>query len=322
MAQSVRNAIAKNNTWFIFAGIKNKAGIEIGVSAKTGIADSNWSLQGYTNALPQYIKLPESTNCISTCPFTYLLAIASGLHRESLSSSLPQPKLNSQEDFRTQVIDYLNQIETDSNTLVFLQQAQSHPLANFAQSLNWFWLRPIIDFSIPPDVVYDRLSAGQLLTDSQKLTNDTFDQQIIIIASGGYPEAGVNPGEDNFPVPLAVVYWRERFGLSSGSLHIFTGSEINAYMIQHLLTQRLVVPIPALWMIAVVALLGKGFTLLLPKQYYQRRQWAVSFTGVTVIFVLVGLQLYISAGILLPWLLTSATFLVYVWPSKESKYYE
>ena len=86
LAQSVRNAIAENDTWLIFAGII-EAGTEIGVSAETGIADPNWSLQGYTNALPQYVKLPESTNCIDRCPFTYLLAIASALHRESSAST-------------------------------------------------------------------------------------------------------------------------------------------------------------------------------------------------------------------------------------------
>ncbi len=322
LAQSVGNGIKENNTWFIFAGIKNKAGTEIGVNPQTGIAHPNWSLQGYTNALPQYVKLPESTSCVSSCPFTYVLAIAAALHREPLASSLPQPKLNSQEDFRTQVINYLNQTETDSHTLVFLQRAQSHPFANFAQSLNQVWLRPIIDFSIPPDVVYERLSAWQLLTDNEALTNYTFDQQIIIIAPGGYPQAGVTPGADNFPVPLAVAYWRERLGLASGSSHNFTGSEANAYMIHHLLTQRLVVPIPALWAIAVAALLGKGFTLLLRKQYRQRQLWAVGITGITAISGLVGLQLYLSAGILLPWLLPSATFLVYIWSFLRSKSYE
>nr|MDJ0572431.1 CHASE2 domain-containing protein [Pleurocapsa sp. MO_192.B19] len=324
LARAVRNAIAENDTWFIFAGIKNKAGTEIGVSTKTGIADPHWSLQGYTNALPQYIKLPESTNCVSTCPFTYLLAIASGLHRESLASSLPQPKLNSQEDFRTQVIDYLNQIQTDNNKLLFLQRASPHPFAKFAQSWNRVWLRPIIDFSIPPDVVYDRLPAWELLAESEELANHTFERQIIIIAPGGYPQAGITPGADNFPVPLAVAYWRERFDLASGSSHNFTGSEANAYMIHHLLTQRLVIPIPALWAIAVAAFLGKGFILMFRKQYHQRQQWAIGLTGVTAIsgLGLVGLQLYLSAGILLPWLLPSATFLLYVWFSLRSKYRE
>ena len=312
LAHSVRNAIRQQETWFIFAGIKNKLGTEIAVNPQTGIAYPNWSLQGYTNALPQYVKLPESTNCFDRCPFTYVLAIAAALHREPLASSLPQPKLNSQEDFRTQVINYFQQ--TDNPALTFLQQAQSHPFTNLAQNFNRVWLRPIIDFSISPDVVYDRLFAWQLLTDSETLTNYTFDQQVIIIAPGGYPQAGVTPGSDNFPIPLAVAYWRERFGLASGNTHKFTGSEANAYMIHHLLTQRLVVPIPTLWAIAVAALSGKGFTLLLRrKRDRQGQQWAISLTGILVISGLLGLQLYISAGILLPWLLPSATFLVYVW---------
>ena len=319
LAQSVANTIKKNNTWFIFAGIKNQAGTEIAVNPQTGIAHPNWSLQGYTNALPQYVKLPESTSCLERCPFTYLLAIAAALHQEPLASSLPQPQLNSQEDFRTQVINYLNQTTTDNPTLSFLKKASPHPLANFAQSFNRVWLRPIIDFSIPPDVVYDRLAAWQLLTNSEPLTNYTFQQQIIIIAPGGYPQAGITPGADNFPVPLAVAYWRERFGLTPGNPHNFTGSEANAYMIYHLLTQRLVVPIPTFWAIAITALLGKGFTLLLRKHYSQRQQWALSLTGITAISGLVGLQLYLAAGILLPWFLPSATFLLYIWSFLRNK---
>ncbi len=316
LAQSIKNAIQENNTWFIFAGIKNQGSTETGVNLQTGIAHPNWSLQGYTNALPQYVKLPESTNCVSSCPFTYLLAIANTLHQEPFKSSLPQAKLNNQQDFRTQIINYFNQIETDNNTLTFLQRASPHPFANFAQSFNRIWLRPIIDFSIPPDVAYERLSAWQLLKNKEY----NFKQQIVIIAPGGYPQAGITPGSDNFPVPLAVAYWRERFGLAPGNPHKFTGSEANAYMIHHLLTQRLVVPIPELLALAVVALLGKGLTLLLRKQYHQGKQWALGLIVIPAISGLVGLQLYLSAGILLPWLLPSATFLVYVWSSLRSNY--
>ncbi len=183
-------------------------------------------------------------------------------------------------------------------------------------------MRPIIDFSIPPDVVYDRLSAGQLLAEYEELTNGNFERQIIIIAPGGYPEAGVNPDEDNFSVPIPVAYWRERLSLDFGNSNIFTGSEANAYIIHHLLTQRLVVPIPAFLAIAIAAFLGKGFTLLLRKHYHQRQQWAAGLTGVMTISGFVGLQLYISAGILLPWLLPSVTFLVYIWFSLRSKYCE
>ncbi len=83
-------------------------------------------------------------------------------------------------------------------------------------------------------------------------------------------------------------------------------------MIQHLLTQRLVGPVPTLWAIAIAALFGKGSTLLLEKQHHQRQLLAVGIagTGTVVIVGLVGLQLYLAGGILIPWLLPSAIFLL------------
>ncbi len=313
LAQAIKNAVEQNNTWFIFAAIKNNKGIETGVNPQTGIASPNWSLQGYTNTLPQYVKLPESTYCPSRCPFNYLLAIASTLQQESLTTTLPQAQLNNQEDFRSQIINYLHQ--TDNNALTFLKQVSPHPLVNFMQNFNRVFLRPIADFSIPPDVVYDRLSAWQLLIDSKTANSYSFSQQIVIIAPGGYSQAGITPGADNFSVPLAVAYWRGRYNLASAHPSNITGSEANAYMIHHLLNQRLVIPLPDLWMILLTALLSKGLSLLLQKQYYHQKQWALGLISFPLIYGLIGLQLYISAAILIPWLLPSATFLIYIWPS-------
>ena len=318
LAQSIQQAIEQNNTWFILAGIKNPEGTEIGVNPQTSIAHPNWSLQGYTNALPRYVKLPESNNCVSSCPFTYLLAIAAALHQESLAPSLPQPKLNSQQDFRTQVITYFQQI--DRSNLTFLQQAQPHPFAHLAQTFNRVWFRPVIDFSIPPDLAYDRLSAWQLLAGSESLINYPFSQQIMIIAPGGYAQAGVTPGADNFSVPLSVAYWRERLGLASGNPRKFTGSEANAYMIHHLLTQRLVIPIPDFLAIVLVGLVGKGIMIVLKKNYRQHKNWVIFLTGTVIIYSMVSLQLYLSAGILLPWLLPLAIFLVCVGSIFRSNY--
>ena len=313
LAQSIQNAVEQHNTWFIFAAIKNNQGIETGVNPETGIAHPNWSLQGYTNTFPQYLKLPQSTDCPASCPFSYLIAIANTLHQESSLANLPQAKLSNQEDFGTQVINHLHQI--DSPNLAFLKRASAYPLANFAQNFNRVWLRPINDFSIPPDVVYDRLPTWKLLKQNQSSTNYTINQQIIIIAPGGYTQAGITPGSDNFSAPLAVVYWRERFGLIAPNHYKLTGSEANAYMIHHLLTQSLVIPIPDLWAIALIAILGKGLTLMVKTEYDQRKHWLLALTTIPVILGLLELQLYITAEILLPWFFPSATFLFYIWSS-------
>ena len=344
LAQSVRTAVAEKGTWFIFAAILNPEGREIGVEAKTGIAEANWSLQGCTNALTQYVRLPESTDCSQTCPFAYLIALVWALHQETSVSDLPQPQLkiqgtgnreqrnaktanyehleDKQADLRTQLFDFVDSSNNLNDTILFLRQAHFHPLTNLSQNFGQFWWRPIIDFSLPPDLAYDHLPAWQLLNPSEDLKDYRLDQQIALIAPGGYAQAGLIPGSDNFPLPLAVAYWRERLGLTTISSGKFTGSEVHAYMIHHLLTQRLVIPIPNLWAIAIAGLLGKGVTLLLEKQYRQRQRLIISLTGATAIYGLVALQVYVTAALLLPWLLPSATFLVYVWFFSTNKDYE
>ncbi|MGH2414357.1 MAG: hypothetical protein ACRDEA_11855, partial [Microcystaceae cyanobacterium] len=132
-------------------------------------------------------------------------------------------------------------------------------------------------------------------------------------------EAGVTPGADNFPAPLAVAYWRERRGSAANSLDKFAGSEALAYMIHHLLAQRLVVPIPDLWTVGVAVLLGKGATLVLRKQYRGRQWRAIGLASATAVYGLVGLQVYLSAAVLLPWLLPSAAFWIYVLPTLRRK---
>jgi hypothetical protein len=111
-------------------------------------------------------------------------------------------------------------------------------------------------------------------------------------------------------------------GLTTSSSGQFTGAEANAYMIHHLLRRRLVIPIPDLWAIALAALLGKGVTLLSSPYYKKRQRLVLGLTGATAIYGLVGWQVYITAAVLLPWFLPSATFLVYVCFFSRDKYYE
>lgn len=322
LAKSVHNAIEEKGIWFIFAAILNATGEEIGVEPKTGIAQPNWTLQGYTNALPNYVKLPISPECTQTCPFGYLLAIAWTLHQEPLFSDLPQPHLNNQGNFRTQLFDFVNSSNNKNNITLFLDHLPFQSLTKISQNFGQNWLRPIIDFSLPPDLAYNYIPAWELLNNNEKLQNYRFNQQIIIIAPGGYEEAGITLGKDNFSIPLAVAYWRERIGLQSTSSGKFTGSEAHGYMIHHLLTQRLVIPIPDLWGIILAAFLGKGVVLLLDKLYHQQKLLKLGLTGATGIYGLVGLQLYITSEVLLPWLLPTVTFLIYVWFFSRNKHYE
>jgi hypothetical protein len=328
LAQTVRTAVDRRGTWFVFAADLQDAAAEMGVAAKTGIANPSWSLQGYINAWPQHVELPMQTDCYRSCPFAYLLAMAHGLNQQPLAPDLPQPQLRSQTDFRTQVFDYATQGDAKGDAITFLQQARLHPITRFSEKFGQFWLWPINDFSIPPDHIYERIPAWQLDNSSGTATSSR-EQQVVIVAPGGYAEAGVaKPGEDNFPVPLATGYWRNRLGTaangqdgSTDNPQVFTGAEAHAYMIYHLLNQRLVVPIPDLWMIGLAVLLAKGTTLVLLKHPDQRRYWTIWLASAPAIYGLVGLQVYLSAGILLPWFLPSTAFWVYVLPVLRKQSY-
>jgi len=325
LAQAVHTAVDRKGTWFVFAAeLQDTSNQEVGLAPETGIANRNWSLQGYINAWPQYVELlPVQTDCYRTCPFAYLLATARALSQEPLRSDLPQPKLQNQTDFRTQVFNYINRGNIQDETITFLDQARLHPIASFSENFGQMWLRPINDFSIPPNSVYDRVTARELLDRASDTTaRYKLNQQIALIAPGGYEEAGVTkPGEDNFPVPLAVAYWRGALGYTAHP-SIFTGAEAHAYTIHHLLTRRLVLPIPDIWMILVAVMLGKGTTLVLIKNCHQRQWWAIGLATATAAYGLVGLQTYISVGVLLPWLLPSAAFWIYVLPALRRKFHE
>ncbi|MCU0533502.1 MAG: CHASE2 domain-containing protein [Hydrococcus sp. Prado102] len=306
LANSIRNAINTKETWFIFASITNEDRDE---KPRTDIANPNWSLYGDIIGLPQYVRLlSDTSDCDRNCPFSYLLSIVYTVNQQPKQLDLPQLNLKNQTNFQTQLFTYIEQQKVENSEFTFL-----HQFANLSST----WLQPINDFSIPPDRVYNRIAAWDLLNRSaEALKTLGLNKQIVIIAPGGYPEAGIDEsGEDNFPVPLGVKYWRERLAIEAANEDKFTGSESHAYTIYHLLTRRLVIPIPDLWLVGLAAFLGKEVTIILKQYYRQKHQkWLpIGLASATTIYSLICLQAYVSAGILIPWFLPSTIILIYIW---------
>ncbi|NES91732.1 MAG: histidine kinase, partial [Okeania sp. SIO2B9] len=182
------------------------------------------------------------------------------------------------------------------------------------------WLHPIIDFSIPPEAVFFRLPAWQLLESSkdQLLATTKLEKlpSIVIIASAyrdgqlGLSEYDITVDiydEQNFPLPPAISYWR-----SQKLRNVLIGGEIHAYMIHHFLNQRLVIPIPDLWLIVVAIFLGKGTVLILENNSPLRQQKNILFLLfllllLNIIYGLASLQIYITGAILLPFFFPSLT---------------
>jgi CHASE2 domain len=303
LQKAIQTAIAQHQSWLVFGAVLDNDAAEIGIH-QTEIASPNWSLQANIDADPAYVMLPyPNEDCRQTCPFAYLLSL---VHKARLhSTDLSQPTLSSTADLRSQLLDAIDAQRPQSHPLTALRQLHLTPTSVWAyDSFGQHWLEPIVDYSIPSDRVYERIPAWQLLDANQPSAN--FSGQIVVIAPGTDERLGMAPGEpDRFPRPAALRYWQPQ-------TYWLTGGEATAYMIHHQLDQRLVIPIPDLWMLGITILLGKGVKLRSGSRL--RKQQAIGLIAATLLYGIISLQLYISAAVLLPWFLPSALFWVYLLP--------
>lgn len=177
-------------------------------------------------------------------------------------------------------------------------EVQTNWITQLSYYLGQTWLHPLLDYSIPPEQVYQHLPAWQLLAEP---TNSTvfqdLDQQIALIAAG-YDDAGTaTDGEDNKLAPRVMGYW-----WNSPSRTHMSGGEVHAYHIHHLQNTAFITPLPDLWWVGMAALLGKWGRLTSWNGWSKRNQFVIIGIG-SAAYGLLSLELYIVAQILLPWLL-------------------
>ncbi|MBD2091281.1 CHASE2 domain-containing protein [Microcoleus sp. FACHB-1515] len=212
-------------------------------------------------------------------------------------------------------------------TYVLAQQYQDNwqtdrtsrsPITEFAYWLGQWWLDPIVDYSLPPDQIYTAVSAGKLLQQRNLPELQNLAQQVVIIAPGGYSEAGTTPGSDNFTAPLAMQHWFEQEDPRGREM---TGAEFHAYKLHHLLRQRLIIPVPDLWMILLTAGAAKGLALLIQKRSPRRSTILISLISGSVIYTFFSLELYLaSIAILLPIVLPLVTVWLLILPTLKKQY--
>jgi CHASE2 domain/CHAT domain len=165
-------------------------------------------------------------------------------------------------------------------------------------ALPFFAGNPIVDFSIAPDQIYQRISASDFRAEMGR-------DRIVLIAVGDDDyRLGWEPGKpDRVPASPAFHYLTEGRGT-------LTGGEVLAYMTHHFAQGHFVWPIAELWLVGIAVLAGKAISVS-----ERRSRWWLGLPGIYGLF---GLQLYI-AGFLLPWLLPSGVFLAYVFPYIRKK---
>ena len=311
LAAATQQAVDDTNMWLVFSAIL-EGGREISVHAESQIAPPQWTMSGYTNAPDWYMALPWGTEtCQPDCPFPYLLAAAA---QASATRNFPQPALTRQTPLRSDLIANLSDSERPSHRT--LARRRISTLTAIGGRFKQRWLRPILDFSLPPDRIFHRVSAYELLTETiNSETAEAIAQSSVVLIGGvGYVEGGVDPlSTDISPNPPAIAYWRN-WGRDDSTEKTFAGVEAIAYDVHHFLQSHYVTPVPALWGVGIAAGLGAGFALYGIPQLNSRRQGLWLLAGSTAGYGWLSLQLTISTGLLLPWLLPSVTVWIYVLP--------
>ena len=187
------------------------------------------------------------------------------------------------------------------------------------------WFHPIIDYSIPHKIIYKTISACELLktceitSDKQNILNNS-NQKIVIIAPGVYRDMDKyeNLAQSNINLPFAIAYWRNKTGWNDffRGKNTFTTGEYHAYTIHNFINRNLVIPIPDWVMILLISILGKFIKIKL-FAYPNYRQILSRYLGLLILAyiffsVIIGLQIYITARVLIPWLLPSITLWNYI----------
>lgn len=292
---AVNNAVNENK-WVIFGTILSQNGEKELSLDNAGIYNRKSTMAGYTDSTSSYVEFPSNLDCRQTCPISYLMALTKLATQEITELPLPNA---SNTDLRTQLLNVINKNLPSEGNLAALKQWR--PL---------FGIQPIVDFSIPPDQVYKKISARQLL----EAENIDLSKQVVIIA-GGYDERlGMIPGLDRLPSPSATRYWTEQTWQ--------TGGQSLAYTTHHYLTHHFITPIPDIWMIGIAVIVGKITVIVLSKKSLSQsrlQQISAGAVGTVAIYGIAGLQIYISAGLLLPWFFPSSVFLAYVLPAVNKK---
>jgi CHASE2 domain-containing sensor protein len=332
LAQSIQASVKSlQPTWFVLA--ETNAGTGERLKVLPEIASPNWTLQGEIEILPGYMQLVSPSDKSQPLYFANLLAISHQLQNmapktgtiakkkqqgliavadktvEDRQEQPPQPQLNSKTDFSKQIEKFLQ----ENNLANLTPRINLQPLTEFSYYFGQMWLHPIVDFSVPPNHVYRSIPAWQLLkSNSQNSPISNLQNQIVIIAPGGYGEAGMSKnGEDNFELPPATELWRH-INNPENRNKVLTGAEIHAYKVHHLLNNRMVVPIPDLWMILIAAVLGRTLYFIMQQNPRIRLQILLTSGAFIAIYGVISLQIYLSSiALLLPWFLPSLTICLY-----------
>ncbi|MDA0266772.1 MAG: CHASE2 domain-containing protein [Cyanobacteria bacterium] len=320
--QALQSSVEMNQTWFVFFS-HWEDDEEIGPNAAMDITDLRWSMQAYTDAFKWYLALPwHADGCLKvSCPFSYQLALTA-LYQRAADAPQVQPDLSNAAKLRPALAADIAANPAHPPELQRLAQLKSPAITLNRLFLPQRWLHPIADFSVPPNRVIHRISAHQLLAGLDEKNADIIQAApVVLIGAVGYSEAEGDGWEEIHAEPWATTYWRHQ-GQDTDTISSFSGVEFLAYGVHHFLNHHMLVPVPALWMVALSALLSQGITLMPMTTQTTRAQRVVILALGSGVYGVLVLQGALWFNLMVPWLLPTMTGWVYLLPHLWSNRYD
>jgi hypothetical protein len=230
------------------------------------------------------------------------------IEEENAQDAFPKPSLENQSDLIQQMGQDVPKEHKDLQRERFFQPWQKQPITSLSYKfLKQKWFYPTIDFSIPPDRVYQKITAKELLAMSG-------DRQaslppVAIIAAGDYGNVGLPTGsQDGHPIPDAFQYW-----IDENRLEIY-GGEIHAFMMEHVQNQRQLYWIPDIFAIALAVIIGTILKQIFAndRQRLSRRKIVAIGSAIAVLYVAISLQVYIWWQLAIPIVLPAIALSSYI----------
>jgi CHASE2 domain len=227
----------------------------------------------------------------------FLARTIGDLQYSTLQAALPFPQ---------QILCQLNSSASGRCSLPAM--AYQHPITALSAWVGQQWLNPWIDYSSPRDAAYETITSQQFLERSTPIT-----QAVLLV-----------PGEDfdKFTMPKVLLFQREEM---TGKPPNMAGGEIHAYLLYNLIQDRLLLPIPDLWMIGLVGICSKlllNWLQDLPRdRSVSKRGWFMLLGVLPAIAYLLSFLTYIWVGVVLPLVFPTLVYFSYLLPDQVQRYW-
>lgn len=344
LQDSIYSLIEDNQAWLVFAAVNN------GDKPLNQYANLQWSFWADNTYFPGRIDIPSTSTCEHECPMGFSMARlylfsqwletedkvqqATILNRslvESLECSHSSRDIvntnncaQTNNSFKNVIKDQLFAFEQSSEWsrhfgLSYLDSNRPKNVGSVWHLMtSIFFPYSIIDYSVSPNSVYEKISAQQFLqidADSEDSSQTRYRDRVVMIDAGDYRQVE----KAHSSLPMAMRYWcslpqRISQGEVSSCDRLLTSGEIHAYATYQYLQGRNLRQVSFFWMTVLGIIIAKSIQLKLAEyNYFERKKYASITYGIVLVVYLLNLGVFFVFDLFIPLLIPGCTILMYTY---------